>query len=152
MRKKLVFKDNKRPPIQIYNQLDYIAAPQKLKSYLTNSRSYAGTLTSSDHRLVISSFDNQHAEHKKRFRKPTPKFDRERLKETQCAEAFNVTCKQNINDKPHDDPQNRLDKLISVIANSAVKHLPRTASIGKTHCPIIQQLSEQQKQLRLEIS
>ena len=43
--------------VEIYNQIDYIVCTRKSKSCLVNSRSYAGTVTSSDHRLVVTRFN-----------------------------------------------------------------------------------------------
>ena len=38
----------------IYNQIDYTVLDQKQKQILSDARSYEGTETSSDHRLVIA--------------------------------------------------------------------------------------------------
>jgi hypothetical protein len=38
----------------IYNQIDYIIIDKKHKHAITNSRSYSGTETYSDHRLVVT--------------------------------------------------------------------------------------------------
>ena len=46
-------KDNEKL-ITIFNMIDYILVPQKLKNNLIDARSYSGTQTSSDHRIVIS--------------------------------------------------------------------------------------------------
>ena len=43
-------KDNKI--IKIYNQIDFILIPKYLKKNLSDARSFAGTLTNSDHRLT----------------------------------------------------------------------------------------------------
>ena len=40
--------------VLIYNQIDYIILNQKNKQVLTVARSYRGTETSSDHRLVVA--------------------------------------------------------------------------------------------------
>ena len=37
----------------IYNMIDYIICPQRYKSMFTDSRSYSGTILTSDHRVVI---------------------------------------------------------------------------------------------------
>ena len=42
---------------KIYNQIDYIVCTRKIKCCLVNARSYAGTVTSSDHRLVVTRFN-----------------------------------------------------------------------------------------------
>ena len=43
--------------LKIFNQIDYIICARKSKNCLDNARSYAGTLTSSDHRLVVTRFN-----------------------------------------------------------------------------------------------
>ena len=40
--------------VSIHNQIDYIILNQKNKQVLTDARSYGGTETSSDHRLVAA--------------------------------------------------------------------------------------------------
>ena len=40
--------------VLIYNQIDYIILNQKNKQVLTDARSYRGTETSSDHKLVVA--------------------------------------------------------------------------------------------------
>ena len=42
--------------INIFNQIDYILCQKRNKHLLTNARSYAGTLLTSDHKLVKASF------------------------------------------------------------------------------------------------
>ena len=39
---------------QIRNQIDYILVKEEHKNFITNSRSYGGTTTSSDHNIVIA--------------------------------------------------------------------------------------------------
>ena len=51
-------KDSQRNEIvKIYNQIYYIVCTRKIKSCLVNARSYAGTVASSDHRLVVTRFN-----------------------------------------------------------------------------------------------
>lgn len=45
---------------KIYNMIDYILVPQKLRSALRQARSYAGLLTDSDHRLVVCKLELNH--------------------------------------------------------------------------------------------
>ena len=45
------------PDGNIYNQIDYIICHITRKQILKNARSYAGTLTESDHRIVITEFE-----------------------------------------------------------------------------------------------
>ena len=44
----------KKQNVSIYNQIDYIILNQKNKQVLTDARSYGGTETSSDPRLVVA--------------------------------------------------------------------------------------------------
>ena len=44
----------------IYNVIDFVICRQAHKSILSDSRSYAGTLLDSDHRLLISKLDLRH--------------------------------------------------------------------------------------------
>ena len=40
--------------VKIFNQIDYIICTRNNKFSVENARSYAGTATSTDHRLVVS--------------------------------------------------------------------------------------------------
>ncbi len=40
--------------VPIYNQKDYIFVPRNQLNLVSNARSYSGTLTESDHRLVVA--------------------------------------------------------------------------------------------------
>jgi len=44
-------------PKSIYNMIDYIVVPQHCKPLVKKARSYAGTLTSSDHKMVIADME-----------------------------------------------------------------------------------------------
>ena len=43
--------------ITLFNQIDYITFSMDMKRNLTNARSYSGTITDSDHRLVVAKFN-----------------------------------------------------------------------------------------------
>ena len=43
--------------ITFFNQVDYIACSMDMKRNLTNARSYSGTITDTDHRLLVARFN-----------------------------------------------------------------------------------------------
>ena len=60
----------------IYNQIDYVLVQKHLQKWVTNSRPYAGTTTTSDHRLVVMHINLPDQRPKKQARrKPTQTFD-----------------------------------------------------------------------------
>ena len=61
--------------INIFNQIDYILCQKRNKHLLTNARSYAGTLLTSDHKLVKASFklEKHKLRRKEQHSKRTPK-------------------------------------------------------------------------------
>ena len=65
--------------VPIYNQIDYIITSSRMKSRITAARSWSGTNTNSDHRLLIATM-TMIGENKQKHRyKPTPKFDTHKL-------------------------------------------------------------------------
>ena len=41
----------------VYNQTDYVLSQMKLKTLVSDSRSYGGTETNSDHKIVVTKID-----------------------------------------------------------------------------------------------
>ncbi|GMF35540.1 unnamed protein product [Phytophthora fragariaefolia] len=84
----------------IYNQIDYILCPQNCRRLCMDARSWGGTLTASDHKLVTADFILDESTHRKRFshnvhrHEPTrPRLSRDRhvhdeLVRAQYAEAL----------------------------------------------------------------
>ena len=135
--------------INTYKQIDYIIIPHKLKSHLTNSRSYNGTLTPSDHRLFVTNIIT------KTFYEPKQKsashlFDRNKLKNTPLKEKYVAECSARL--EAMNNPN--LENLVKNIQASATTNLPKaeTSNIHPSiYCPITDALSKKQKELRLAI-
>ena len=62
--------------IPIYNQIDYIICHRRYKHLATNARSYGGTIVTSDHKLVITTFELEWFKvWRKRTTQSTPKIN-----------------------------------------------------------------------------
>ena len=62
--------------IPIYNQIDYIICHRRYKHSATNARSYGGTIVTSDHKLVITTFKLEWFKvWRKRTTQSTPKIN-----------------------------------------------------------------------------
>ena len=146
--------------VPIFNQIDYVICDQKLKKFLTNSRSYNGTLTFTDHRLVISKFQ---IEWRKLWANKTSiahdkKFYTSKLidNENDLSE-YNETLKSSINLKSNHNRKHisweDLKDLIKTSAASTIGYQNDSIQdkANNTPDPIIQTLSEEQRKIRLRI-
>ena len=138
------------PTVSTYfSQIDYICIPKHLKSTLQDSRSFAGTLTYSDHRLVISKFKLDKQRYVRKLNhNPAKKLDFSKLKFNETARRFNESyCSLNI-----ENSSESLSSIINNLLTAANQTLPEVPKHRKLFCPIIQELSDKQKKIRLEIS
>jgi sorting nexin-29 len=91
--------EGSRNGTRLFSQIDYIICPKWMKKSLVDSRSYAGTQTYSDHRLVITKFDQT-------------VFNRKRWKPQRKTTNWDVT-KLVSNKHLRDEYRNRLDQELT---------------------------------------
>jgi hypothetical protein len=138
--------------LPIYNQIDYILVKARQRPRVTNARSYAGTVTNSDHRLVAMEIRvkaNKHATHVNtsrpvKFNITTLALDsteRDKYRETLNTKLASMS------EHPH---WNELSKAILDTAEETVGILPNNNN--KYRSNTIAQLSTEQKELRLRIN
>ena len=144
-------KNNKM--ISIYNQIDYIICQQKQKHILIDSRSYNGTLVSSDHRLLVSRMNLEFFKIYKPANKPNTK-------------QYNCSLLTSDIDKREEYQNNLTDKLEhigeeidwDIVKNCIVETAIQTIGYNKIHPNKrphnleIEQMSRKQKDLRIQIS
>ena len=146
-------KDNKI--IKIYNQIDYILIPKYLKQNLSDARSFAGTLTNSDHRLVRVNIDFSSKHFKKTpLKRANVKFHTDRLQDENTKTKFQESCSKFLNQcKTNPSPQEGLENINSSLLKAANETiLPINRKFGDRHCPEIEKLSNKQKEIRLLIN
>lgn len=138
--------------IRIFNQIDYIICHQNIKKTLLDARSFNGTLTYSDHRIVISSFDLRtfqlHTQKK-------PKADAIKFNARELAvnEEKRIVYREDLSSKlraMNDDCE--WNEIVCALRESANKTLDDGyTKVSKSDDSEIRQLSVKQKELRLKI-
>ena len=139
--------------IHIYNQIDYIICPRNRKHVLVNARSYGGTQVNSDHHIVICTL---RIEPFKLFRK-SKSTNKTPFNCTPLIKDENVQTKykNEIEKELQQCKSNDWRTIKEIITNSAQNHLGYVKKVGpnrRIHDQIIQEMSEKQKQLRLNLS
>jgi len=150
-------KTNKTTPI--FNQIDFILTPQNTRKQLTNARSYGGTLTSSDHKLVITSIRDATPYPVKRKPNVTTakqiKYATSELQTAYKRKLFQSACYKNLSNLFHgkESPKETIEIINTSLAEAAKETLPKIGNSpnDKPYCPIINELSRKQKDIRLTI-
>ena len=146
--------------VSIFNQIDFIICQKRHKHLLTNARSYAGTLTNSDHRLVKSTFKFEKGKlwHTKKNTPKTPKINLANLTSSKvCLDQYKtglnerlITIEQDNNNSTVSDPWTNVQQAIkeSAKASAGVNTCNKQK---RTANDTISELSNRQKDLRLQI-
>ena len=110
----------------IYNQIDYIIINQRQKQCLTDSRSYSGTETTSDHRLVVTRMEVHWPRRYKQQLKPKSREKRFNIKkltwnkEIQNRYQENIKARLNIDkDQEQNNNNQKWEKLKETMKKSA---------------------------------
>jgi hypothetical protein len=138
--------------VPIYNQIDYILVKQQKRAKVTNARSYAGTTTNSDHRLVVSDITirprKYHAHEK------ASKAVKYNIAQLAADEAQQTKYQQTLDAKLNELKESTVTwcKLKQAVFQSATETVGTTTKAkGKYECPVIEELSSAQKELKLRI-
>ena len=155
--------------INIFNQIDYILCQKQNKHLLTNARSYAGTLLTSDHKLVKASFKlEKHKlcrkeQHSKRTPKPNiaaivnKEESQRRYQNTLDTKLSSITSvRKNNTDNSKaraDSVPDRLKCVQTIIKQSIEESVGcvATARQNKHNDEELSQLSKRQKDIRVKI-
>jgi hypothetical protein len=137
--------------IRIFNQIDYVICNQNIKRNLKNARSYNGTTTDSDHRLVVATIDMRPF---MLFPRKQPKRIDARIEVKRLIndEQAKINYQENLDQRlakidPKEIKWGELAKILTETANETLSEERKTT---KQNNPI-KKLSEEQKQLRLKI-
>ena len=153
--------------INIFNQIDYILCQKRNKHLLTNARSYAGTLLTSDHKLVRASFKVEkhklcRKEHQSK-RTPKPNIaaivnkeeSQRRYQNTLDTKLSTITSdrKNNTDNSTADSVPDRLKRVQTIIKQSFDESVGfvENARQNKQNDEKLSQLSKRQKDMRVKI-
>ena len=153
--------------INIFNQIDYILSQKWNKHLLTNARSYAGTLLTSDHKLVKASFKvEKHKlcrkeQHSKRTPKPNiaaivnKEESQKRYQNSLDTILSTITSdrKNNTDNSTADNVIDRLKRVQTIIKHSIEESVSFVANArqNKHNDEELSQLSKRQKDIRVKI-
>ena len=150
--------------VPVYNTIDFIVTPTRYRSLLRDSRSYAGTETSSDHRLVISRvrLRNLYRMWKKR---PTISADRIAVSELVHQKPRRIEYVHRIREsltaaalhqQTNEPAQHRLDTVRRIVMSAARETVgviaPHSNHKGNHYDSDIAAKTSEQRNLRLCIS
>ena len=138
--------------ITTYNQIDYIICKANIKHTLINSRSFKGTETSSDHRLVICTLSTNKYKRFKNHNIPSSKkfniHELSRSKEMQEKYQRNLALKlENTDQNSWENIQSSIIEVATETVGFQVK-----SKNHRKHNPVVSELSTRQKDLRIQIS
>ena len=146
--------------VKVFNQIDYVMCRTKHKHILQNARSYAGTETSSDHRLVVTKMKVERFNlYKRNKTKNHAPIDTDKLKDPEKCNAYTNKLKEEfdvITEKEYSNDQQKWDDAVKTIVNCGEEILGTQRKVNKNHGrnydKEIEELSVKQKELRLRIS
>ena len=145
--------------VPIYNQIDYIICQRRYKHLSTNARSYGGTILSSDHKIVITTFELdwckvwRNTKHTTNSRNKTNianvvnsrdcRNKYQQLLDTRLSEI-------NLDNNTPNETWQMVRRAIVDTAQETLGEIKRTRP-NRTPDESISKLSTQQKQLRIKI-
>ena len=148
---------NTKHTIPVYAQLDYILCKSRSRSLLQNSRSYAGTQTCSDHRIVITriNFGNTPLCFKKNFSSNVRYNISELTSNIELQEKYHSTLDCSIASLPSTStPNDDLNQLLKTIKESAASTIGVSSKRARHHSDDdeIKELSQKRHLLRQQLN
>ena len=150
-----------------YSMIDYIIINQKMKHTLIDSRSYGGTLCTSDHKLVISRMNiKSYVLHKKKTKKTpkNPKYNTEQLpKNKQTKEQYQNRIKELLTSIEEEASNNEevpnnintkwstVENTVRQAANDTLGTVETERSNSHIFSPVVEELSNLSKDIRTKM-
>ena len=144
--------NNQNKMIYIYNQIDYIMCNMNKKNILIDARSYKGSETSSDHRIVICKMMiDKYKIFKNNSQKIIKQFNSSSLA---TSENQRLLYQNNLDDKLDNIEYCNWQQIETSIIDSAIETIgyKKKHRNQRSHNQEIEVLSQQQKRIRLQIS
>ena len=153
------WKDKEGKLHQIYNQIDFILCKQKDKTLFQNARTYNGTKTQTDHRLVKASMvmslwkirNKKTKEYNLRYDTSRLSRDDETKLEYQEEMRNYVRTNTYYETKSPQENWNNMQKGMKEAAEKKVGHSRKVGNTYDVYDEDIQELSNRQKKIRIEI-
>ena len=141
-----------------YNQLDYILCKSNMKCMFNDARSYGGTSKKSDHKLVIGKID--YGRVRLVYNKPVKRPKRFDCASLTCDSDMQTLYKQALNNKlanmsPVTNANQEMNNIFGALKDAAeitVGYKPSVSRPAFYNDPMVVSLSNQRKQLRLDLS
>ena len=132
------------------NQIDYVIMKNTHRSFVTDSRSYGGISTYTDHKLVKATITFTWWR-KKNIQPVTSKIDIEKLEDKSKREEYQLEAKQNfIEHVDINEPQEQWDHITKSCIKAGEKILGMRGNRIKHDDEKLAELSQKQKQLKHE--
>ena len=134
------------------NQIDYIIVKNKHKPLIQNARSYSGTNTDTDHRLVMTTLN---LEWYKAYQIRAVKYnvDINKLQTPEYRNQYKTYVSDSYSQRTEEkSPQDQWDNIKNACLEAAEKTLGTTKNQTRSENPEIKILSEKQKKIRNDIN
>eukprot|EP00112_Aurelia_sp_Birch-Aquarium-sp1_P006574 Seg1722.4 transcript_id=Seg1722.4/GoldUCD/mRNA.D3Y31 product="Craniofacial development protein 2" protein_id=Seg1722.4/GoldUCD/D3Y31 len=143
--------DNPNREYTVRNQIDYILVRQNHLHLVQNSRSYPGTTTKSDHRIVIADIKGK-IPHPTNKIKRNPTYDKTQIKDRK--EKYQKACEQKMNAKgmQNMNQQEKWNHIVKSCHEPVEETIDKIEIKKKSQHPRILQLSKEQKKLNTQIN
>ena len=146
--------EDRRNPVR--NQIDFIITRNKHKKFVTNSRSYGGILTDTDHKLVKANTNfNWPTLYSKQNIEPktdTTKFSDKNIQDRYREELKNNLNKQNTQDQiKQAKPQERWNQIVKLCHQTGENILGKVRKLKHRPDETLKNLSEINKKIRHDI-
>ena len=137
--------------IDIYNQIDYIIINKNQTQCMTDSRSYAGNETFSDHRLVVTRYQLiWPVVYQNNSSSSTKRFNSQKLTDTAVKEVYQKRLNEEMTRRDEDSNWVSLQAMIMSTAEEVVGFKAK-AQARRVENEYIKKLSTDQKNIRLQI-
>ena len=149
------YKDpNSQEMLHSYSQIDFILIPRQLKHLLTNSRSYAGTQTFSDHKMVVTRMTSElyqiykvQTDDKSKSRK----FDVQKLQDPNVRKAYQDSLATKFNEQPNMEWEKMKEMIIST-AEEQIGYQKKGIGKRKCYSTEIENLSKRSRDMHVQMS
>ena len=136
----------------IFNQIDYILVDNKNKRNIVDSRSYAGFVTDSDHKVVICKIEiKQYYKDLSKKKQNRSKINIENFKNSELVENYKLNIERNIVEDEKEITWKDLSEKIKNAGASEIGINNSGKQNSKNGNDLIKSLSDKQKKLKLEI-
>ena len=145
-------KQPKTPRRNLYrNQIDFILIRKQHLCLATNARSYGGTTTTSDHKLVKTNFNIKW--HEIKFNKQTASPDHTQLRNPAIKFAYTEKVKEHLINKrkENETPQEKWTRICDACHQAAKEIIPKPMKNGRKNNEEIEKLSKQQQKLKNDL-